>query len=146
MDQAAPPVPHHPASSGVAEGTIGVHTSDVRAMLHYLGIPKSILVEAFSTATYIRNRTLTKVLDGRKRYEMLYDDVKPDLANLRTFGAPCAIVGPSEELKKHARTVTWATSIGGEHVMHVYGGSLAKLTYCGRSLPNFKHISQSMLL
>ena len=89
-------------------------------------MPKSILAEAFSTATYIRNMALTKALDGRTRLKMSYDDVKPDLANLRAFGAPCAIVGPSEELKKRAGTVGWASIIGGAHVMHVHGGGLTK--------------------
>ena len=57
--------------------------------------------EAFSTATYIRKRTLRKTLDGRTRYEML-SDVKLDLAELRVFGAPYAIVGPSEISEKGA--------------------------------------------
>ncbi len=38
---------------------------------------------------------------------MLYG-VKPDLAKLRAFGAPCAIVGPSEKFKKRTWTVGWA--------------------------------------
>ena len=42
--------------------------------------------EAFSTATYVRNGTPTKVLDGRTPYEVVCD-VKPDLANLRASSA-----------------------------------------------------------
>ena len=38
-----------------------------------------------------------KALDGRTPYEMLHD-MKPDLADWCAFGAPCAIVGPSEKL------------------------------------------------
>ncbi len=57
-------VPYHPASNGVAERTIGVLTSSVRAMLTDSGLPKSLWAEAFNTATYVRNRTLTSVLDG----------------------------------------------------------------------------------
>ena len=60
-----------------------------------------IWAEAFSTATYIRKRTQTKALAGGTRYEMLYN-VKPDLAELRAFGAPYAIVGLSEILEKRA--------------------------------------------
>ena len=67
-------------------------------------MPKSLWAEAFSIATYIGNRTATKALDARTHYDMLYD-VKLDLANLRAFGAPCAIVGPSEKLKKPVWTV-----------------------------------------
>ena len=89
--------------------------------------------EAFSTATYIGNRTPAKALDGRTYYEMLYD-VKLDLANLHSLGVPCVIVGLSEKLKKRAWTVGWATRISGAHVIHVHGGGLAKLAHCGRSL------------
>jgi len=38
-------------------------------------------------------------LDGRTPYDMVYG-VKPDLADLRAFGAPCAIVEPGVKLKK----------------------------------------------
>ena len=54
----------------------------VRVMLYDAGLPKSLWAEAFSTATYVRNRTPTKALDGHTPYEVVCD-VKPDLANLR---------------------------------------------------------------
>ncbi|SRR5258706_9076721 len=88
----------------------------------------------------------TEALDGRTCYEMLYD-VKPDLANLRVFGAACAIVGPSEKLEQHAWTVGWTTSISGAHVMYVqctswrWSGQAGQL-WAGSS--NFKHINYSM--
>ena len=90
---------YHPASNGVAEHTIGVLTNTVCAMLHDVGLPKSLWAEAYCTATYVRNRTPTKTLNGHTPYEMLYD-VKPALADLRAFGVPCAIVNPSEKLRK----------------------------------------------
>ena len=55
--------------------------------------------EAFSTATYLRNRTPTKVLDGLIPFELLCG-VKPVLAHLRAFGAPCPVAEPSAKLKK----------------------------------------------
>ena len=61
--------------------------------------PQKLWAEAFSTATYLRNRTPTRVLDGLTPFELLYG-VKPDPADLRAFGAPCAIVEPSAKLKK----------------------------------------------
>lgn len=85
--------------NGVAEQTIGVLANSVRVMLHDGGLPKYPWAEAFSTATYVRNRTPMKAMDGRIPYEVVCD-VKPDLANLRTFSAPCAIAGPSEGLKQ----------------------------------------------
>jgi len=55
--------------------------------------------EAFSTATYLRNRTPTRALDGLTSFELLYG-MKPDLVDLRAFGAPCAIAKLSAKLKK----------------------------------------------
>lgn len=49
----------------------------------------------FSIATYTTYRMLTKALDRRTPYKMMYD-VKSDLADLRVFGVLCAIV---EKLK-----------------------------------------------
>jgi len=92
-------VPYHPASNGVAECAIGVLTATARAMLHNAGLPKKLWAEAFSTATYLRNRTPTRALDGLTPFELLYG-MKPDLADLRAFGAPCAIAEPSAKLKK----------------------------------------------
>jgi len=84
-------VPYHPASNGIAKRTIRVLTSSVHAMLTDSRLPKSLWVEAFNTATYIQNRMLTSVLDGHMPYDMVYG-IKPNLANLHVFSAPCAIV------------------------------------------------------
>jgi len=65
-------------------------------MLRDSGLPKSLWAEAFSMATCVQNRTPTGALEGRTPYEMVYD-VKPDLADLRAFGA---IVEPSEKVEK----------------------------------------------
>ena len=97
-------------------------------MLHHWGMPKSLWVEAFGTATYIGNRTLVKALDGRTYHERLYN-VKLDPATLRAFGALCAILEPSEKLKKCAWTMGWATSISRAHAVQVYRGGLARLTH-----------------
>ena len=92
-------VPYHPASNGVAERAIGVLTNSVRAMLHDSGLPKSLWAEAFSTATYVHNRTPTTALGGLTPYEVLYE-TRPNISDLRAFGAPCAIVQPAVKLKK----------------------------------------------
>jgi hypothetical protein len=41
-------------------------------MLHDSGLPKCLWAEAFSTATYVHNRTPTKALDGLTPFEALY--------------------------------------------------------------------------
>jgi len=78
-------VSYHPTSNGVAERAIEVLTAAAHAMLHNAGLPQILWAEAFSTATYLRNRTLTRALDRLTPFELLYG-MKPDLADLRTFG------------------------------------------------------------
>ena len=92
-------VRYSPKSNGVAERTIGVLTGSVRAMLHDSGLPKFLWAEAFNTATYVHNRMPTKALEGKTPHEAIYG-VEPDVSHLRAFGAPCAVVEPSELLKK----------------------------------------------
>ena len=92
-------VPYHPALNGVAEQAIGVLTNIMRAMLHDSSLPKCLWAEAFSTVMYMHNRTLMKALDGLTPYEVLHG-TKPDLADLRAFSTPCAIVEPVAKLKK----------------------------------------------
>ena len=55
--------------------------------------------KAFSTATHVHNKTPTRALDGLTLREVLYS-TKPNVANLRAFSAPCAIVESTEQLKK----------------------------------------------
>src|SRR5258706_16098966 len=43
---------------------IGVLTNTMCSMLHNAGLPKSLWVETFSTAIYVRNRTPTRVWMG----------------------------------------------------------------------------------
>jgi hypothetical protein len=68
-------------------------------MLHDSGLPKFLWVEAFSAATYVHNRTPTKALGGKTPHEAIYG-IEPTMSHLRTFGVPCAVVEPSELLKK----------------------------------------------
>ena len=104
-------VRYSPESNGVAEHTIGVLTNAVCAMLHDSGLPRFLWAEAFNTATYLHNRTPTRVLGGRTPYEVLYG-VKPDVSHLRAFGAPCTIVEPKERLKKVDERATMCFFVG----------------------------------
>ncbi len=68
-----------------------------RAMHHHLVMPKSLWAERFIRATYIRNRTPTKALDGRTgRYEMLSDVMK----DLRTGGPSAHRVSSSDRARR----------------------------------------------
>jgi hypothetical protein len=54
-------IPYHPALNGVAEHTIGVLTSAARTMLYDSSLPDYLWAEEINTATYVHNRTPTKV-------------------------------------------------------------------------------------
>jgi len=102
---------YHPAPNGVAERAIEVLPAAARAMLHDAGLPQILWAEAFSTATYLRNRTLTRALDGLTPFELLYG-MKPDLADLHMFGAPCTIAEPSARLKKLDDRASFCVFVG----------------------------------
>ena len=65
----------------MAERATIVLTATVRVVLQHAGLPKKLWAEVFSTATYLRNRTMTRVLDG----------LTP---------APCAVAEPNAKLKQ----------------------------------------------
>ena len=85
-------VRYSPESNGVAERC---------AMLHDSGLPNSMWAGAFSTTTYVHNRTSMRALGSRTPFEALYR-VRPDVSHFRGFGASCAIVDdePTERLRK----------------------------------------------
>ncbi len=57
-------------------------------MLHDSGLPRFLWGEAVSHAVWLKNRTSTKVLDGKTPYEALTGKV-PDLSNLHIWGCVC---------------------------------------------------------
>ena len=64
-------------------------------MRHDSGLLKFLWGDVLSTATHVHNKTPTRALDGLTLHEALYS-TKPDVAALRAFGAPCAIVELAE--------------------------------------------------
>ena len=61
---------YSPESNGVTERTIGVLMNAVLAMLHDSGLPQVLWAEEYNAATYVHNRTPTRVLGGRTRCSM----------------------------------------------------------------------------
>ncbi len=54
-------------------------------MLHAAELPKNLWGEALKHAVWLKNRTLTRSLDGKTPYKMLHGE-KPNLRDLHKFG------------------------------------------------------------
>ncbi|KAL0303022.1 UNVERIFIED_CONTAM: Retrovirus-related Pol polyprotein from transposon RE2 [Sesamum radiatum] len=76
-----------------------------RALLFHASLPIHFWGDSILTATYLINRTPTKLLDWKSPYEVLYGH-PPDYAHLRTFGALCYATNTSPHKSKfHARAI-----------------------------------------
>ena len=69
------------------------------SMLADLELPKSFWVEAHATATYLRNRSPTKAVEGKTPYEAFHG-VKPKVGHLRVFGCTAYSHIPKHERLK----------------------------------------------
>lgn len=78
-----------PQQNGIAERANRTLVEMTRCMLLESGLPQSLWSEALHTATYLRNRCPTKVLDEKTPYEQWFGR-KPSVAHLRIFG--CDVV------------------------------------------------------
>src|SRR6202522_2899787 len=72
-------------------------------MLFLSGLPKSLWGEAVSHAFYLKNRSSTRILNGKTLYEVFYG-VKPNLRGLPEFGAKVWVHTP-EGSKLDGRSV-----------------------------------------
>ena len=70
-----------PEQNGVAERLNRTLVEMVHSMLADSELPKSFWAEAFATATYLRNRSPTKAVEGKTPYEALYG-LKPKVGHL----------------------------------------------------------------
>lgn len=79
--------PYTPQQNGVAERMNRTLLDKARSMVFDAGLPKSLWGEAVLTAAYLSNRSPSSALDVQKTpYEVWYNR-KPDIDNLRVFGA-----------------------------------------------------------
>ena len=76
---------HTPQQNGRAERKHRHIVEAGLAMLFHVHVPTSYWVDSFSSATYIINRLLTKVLNNHSPYELLFSHI-PSYDNFRTFG------------------------------------------------------------
>ncbi|PIL25828.1 transcription factor [Ganoderma sinense ZZ0214-1] len=81
--------PHDtPEGNGVSERANRTLAEHSRAMLIDSGLPQYLWSYALLHATWLKNRTSTRALDGKTPYEARYG-TQPDLRGLKPFGAKC---------------------------------------------------------
>lgn len=85
--------PYTPQQNGVAERLNRTLMERVRSMLFASGLSDRYWGEALLTATYLKNRSPTKVLNDKTPEEM-WSGRKPNLAHLRVFGCTAFVHVP----------------------------------------------------
>jgi Reverse transcriptase (RNA-dependent DNA polymerase)/Integrase core domain/GAG-pre-integrase domain/Zinc knuckle len=86
-----------PEQNGVAERLNGILMEKVRAMLHDSQLPKNMWGEAVKYAVWLKNRMVTKPLQGRTPWEVATGQ-KPDLSMIKAFGQKCWVLQPKSKL------------------------------------------------
>ena len=103
--------PYTPQQNGVAERK-NRHLMEVaRSMMFHTNVPKRFWGDAVVTATYLINRTPTRVLFDATPYEVL-NKSRPSIDHLRVFGCVCFVLIPGELRNKLEAKSTKAMFIG----------------------------------
>ena len=92
-------VPKTLKQNGVAERLNRTLVEKVRCMLSDSGMPKVFLAEAHSTATYLHNRSPSKLSNGITPFEVL-TGLRPTVGHLRQFGRSAYAHIPKDERSK----------------------------------------------
>jgi len=92
-------IPKTPEKNGVAERLNRTLVETVRSMLIDSKLPHKFWAEALSTATYLRNQSPTKVIEGMTPYEA-WTKEKPQAKHLRVFGCDAYSHVPKDERQK----------------------------------------------
>ena len=92
-------IPKTPEQNGVAERLNRTLLETVRSMLIDSKLPHKFWAEALSTATYLRNRSPAKVIEGMTPYEA-WTKEKPQAEHLRVFGCDAYSHVPKDERQK----------------------------------------------
>ena len=88
-----------PEQNGVAERLNRTLLEAVRSMLVGAQLSQGFWAEALTTAVYLRNRSLTKSVNGSKPYEA-WSGRKPAVIHLKVFGCVTYAHIPKEERRK----------------------------------------------
>jgi hypothetical protein len=96
-----------PQLNGIAERLNRTLLKRICAFMHTSGLPKSLWGEALRQATWLKNRTATRLLDGKTPFEALYGR-PPDLSALRTWGTHVLVHNASgSKLNVRTRGAHW---------------------------------------
>ena len=105
-------VAHPPQQDGVSKCTNRIPLNLVRTMIHEKRIEKRFWAEAFATAVYVCNRVTSCTLPPDTTPFHIWHKAKPNLSQLREFGAKCKYVVPKEKVKKLDPRVRNALRLG----------------------------------
>ena len=109
-----------PQLNGVAECLNRTLLECIRAFTHSSGLPKYLWAEALRHATWLKNRTATRALDGQTPYQALFGRV-PDLTGLQRWGAKVLVHdGDGSKLDARAREGCWLGFDAESHGHRVY--------------------------
>jgi hypothetical protein len=89
-------VPYNPQQNGVVERKNRTICEAVKSMMFDQDLPKSLWVEATSTAVYIQNMCPHAILKDNSPEEVFLG-IKPEVGNLRIFGCLLYIHVPKEK-------------------------------------------------
>ena len=92
-------IPYTPEQNGKAERLNRTLLDKVRCMLQESKLPKNLWAEAVNTANYLRNRSPISSCDTMTPWELFYGN-KPDVSNLRVFGADAYVHIPEHQRDK----------------------------------------------
>ena len=92
-------IPKTPEQNGVAERMNQTLVETARSMLVNANLPHRFWAEAMSTATYLHNRSPTKVVCGMTPHEA-WTGEKPRVDRLRVFGCQAFVHIPRDERNK----------------------------------------------
>ena len=78
-------MPDTPQQNGLAERFNRTIIGSAKSMLHTAGLSYGFWVEAVRTASHVRNRSPSRVIDWKTPHDMLLSQA-PDISYLRVFG------------------------------------------------------------
>src|SRR6266702_2850332 len=109
-----------PQLNGVAERLNRTLVERIRAFTHSSGLPKFLWGEALRHATWLKNRSATRALDGLTPYQALLGRA-PDLSGLQRWGATVWVHdADGTKLDARAREGRWLGFDTESHVHRIY--------------------------